>query len=78
MDKFVLVLAAALCFSTSANAEVTCRNDPFGDLNCTGYDQNGNYVNTTTRKDPLGNIKVTGHIGDKSVNTTSRKDPFNS
>ena len=27
MDKFVLVLAAALCFSTSAIAEVTCHTD---------------------------------------------------
>ena len=39
MDKFVLVLAAALCFSTSAIAEVTCHTDAFGDVNCTGYDK---------------------------------------
>lgn len=45
MDKFVLVLAAALCFSTSAIAEVTCHTDAFGDVNCTGYDKDGNYVN---------------------------------
>ena len=54
MDKFVLVLAAALCFSTSAIAEVTCHTDAFGDVNCTGYDKDGHYVNTTSHKDAFG------------------------
>ena len=54
MDKFVLVLAAALCFSTSAIAEVTCHTNAFGDVNCTGYDKDGHYVNTTyAQKMPL-------------------------
>ena len=56
MDKFVLVLAAALCFSTSAIAEVTCHTDAFGDVNCTGYDKDGHYVNTTSHKDAFGDV----------------------
>ena len=47
MDKFVLVLAAALCFSTSAIAEVTCHTDAFGDVNCTGYDKDALSVKIT-------------------------------
>ena len=62
MDKFVLVLAAALCFSTSAIAEVTCHTDAFGDVNCTGYDKDGHYVNTTSHKDAFGDVTTTGHI----------------
>ena len=57
MDKFVLVLAAALCFSTSAIAEVTCHTDAFGDVNCTGYDKDGHYVNTTSHKDAFGRVR---------------------
>ena len=68
MDKFVLVLAAALCFSTSAIAEVTCHTDAFGDVNCTGYDKDGHYVNTTSHKDAFGDVTTTGHIG-------NRRDP---
>ena len=74
MDKFVLVLAAALCFSTSAIAEVTCRTDVSGDIHCTGYDKDGNYVNTTAHKDVAGNIITTGSIGNRKVNTTAHKD----
>ena len=62
MDKFVLVLAAALCFSTSAIAEVTCHTDAFGDVNCTGYDKDGHYVNTTSHKDAFGDVTTTGHM----------------
>ena len=67
MDKFVLVLAAALCFSTSAIAEVTCHTDAFGDVNCTGYDKDGNYVNTTSHKDAFGDVTTTGHIGNTTL-----------
>lgn len=70
MDKFVLVLAAALCFSTSAYADVTCRTDINGNLNCFGYDQDGNYVNTTAHKDINGHIHTTGRVGNNSIDTT--------
>ena len=76
MDKFVLVLAAALCFSTSAIAEVTCHTDAFGDVNCTGYDKDGHYVNTTSHKDAFGDVTTTGHIGNSKVNTTAHTDAF--
>ena len=61
-----MVLAAALCFSTSAIAEVTCHTDAFGDVNCTGYDKDGNYVNTTSHKDAFGDVTTTGHIGNSN------------
>ena len=71
-----MVLAAALCFSTSAIAEVTCHTDAFGDVNCTGYDKDGNYVNTTSHKDAFGDVTTTGHIGNSKVNTTAHTDAF--
>ena len=76
MDKFVLVLAAALCFSTSAIAEVTCHTDAFGDVNCTGYDKDGNYVNTTSHKDAFGEDTTTGQISNIKIKSTPHTDAF--
>ena len=78
MLKKIIIISAVLLVSTSANASVTCYHNDFLDTTtCSGYDSDGNSVNTTSyHNDFLDTTTTSGYVGDTDINTTSYHNDF--
>lgn len=48
-------------------AQTSCMRDPAGNIQCTGFDNNGGYIQSTTTQTPGGSYETQGFNSDRSM-----------
>ena len=62
--------------SFTALAQTSCMQDPAGNLQCTGFDDNtGDITQSTTTQLPNGNYETNGVEGKRAFSSTCYTDP---
>lgn len=59
MNKILLTILVTV-LSTSVYAQTSCVTDPAGNVQCTGFDNNGGMSQSTTTQLPNGNFQTNG------------------
>lgn len=71
----MLISTMLLLVSLSSLASTTCMTLPNGNLQCNGFDSNGNTISTTTTELPNENYQTQGYSGDQSIQQTCYTEP---
>lgn len=71
-----VILALLMCVASSAAlAETTCTQDPSGNIQCMGFDNNGVMTQSTTTQLPNGNYQTSGVSGNTPYSSTCYTTP---
>ncbi|MBG0579363.1 MULTISPECIES: hypothetical protein [Enterobacter cloacae complex] len=74
MKKLIFVMLIGLC-SFGVMAQTSCMQDPAGNLQCTGFNDDGEMIQSTTTQTPNGNYETNGVDGDRSFSSTCYTTP---
>ncbi|HID7510806.1 TPA: hypothetical protein ACXHW4_004732 [Enterobacter hormaechei] len=73
--KQVIFAMLLSVISATAIAQTTCTQDPSGNIQCTGFDDNGVMIQSTTIQTPNGNYETNGVYGNDSFNSSRYTTP---
>ncbi|XGI80687.1 hypothetical protein ACED16_02645 [Enterobacter hormaechei] len=74
MKKVIFAMLISIV-SINAFAQTTCNQDPAGNIQCTGFNDNGDMVQSTTVELPNGNYQTNGVNGDREFSSTCYTTP---